>query len=817
MQSIRPRTITSRYSKPIAAVVSSLLASALSAQTQPDASTTSGDGEVVKLSTFNVSTERDYGYRASNSIAATRSDTPIKDVPLNIQVFTKDLYDDLIITNQVDLERYNASMVNGAADPRSSNPIQQSFNAFLFRGFVQNWGLRDGIRQYDPIDTQGLARVEIVKGPVGALYGLSYAGGVMNSISKDVDFTKNFVSLRVTGDDEGDLRGSVDANLTTDLSIGKFGIRYNGVNQKSKDERAHSKGAVRYSQINVNWLPFPNTELKFLGETGYREKPNGLGYFTREETNAAGVDLGNGSQVPLQISHPEIPWTWNWSNGQNMRSLDTKLYRGSVVQKVGEDLQLTGYIQYSARDQIDGNGWDANGSGGADSWEAGGGWVVPGGVPGVGPETIQAGYSYRSWENSMHSYGATAVYKLNFEPIKNTFTFGANVWTERFLSQSFTQADSPAKQTISYPVSAGIPINVPVAPPTDLRAVTNGNGFSHEVNGNDYYFANWQGALFNNRLKLNAGINRTNLKLVQWANGQAVNANVTKVSKNSPMYGAVFDIIKELSVFAVHGTSLFPSTDKNSFGAQMPPEVGKSNEGGIKFDVADGRLSGTVSYYNITKKGGGRQVTPAENRDTARWDELTSSGQFALRDQEFIGRNRGTLLGQGDFFPAGKQRSKGFELDTIFQATRNWQVLVSYANNDVEVVDSINPADIGAVTVGHIKQQLALLNKYTFAEGGLKGLSVGFGLQLAGKALQDYNGPGGSKRFNPSTTYLEAFTGYRMKIAGYSTIIQLNVKNITKQEEFVGWRATGSAAVRASQRYEVPTQIRYALTVGVDL
>ena len=84
-----------------------------------------------------------YGYRASNSIAGTRSNTPIKDIPLNIQVFTKDLYDDLVITNQIDLERYNAALVNGNADIRSSNPIQQAYNAFLFRGFVQNWGLRE--------------------------------------------------------------------------------------------------------------------------------------------------------------------------------------------------------------------------------------------------------------------------------------------------------------------------------------------------------------------------------------------------------------------------------------------------------------------------------------------------------------------------------------------------------------------------------------------------------------------------------------------------------------------------------------------------
>ena len=90
------------------------------AAAQTPATTPSGNTEedVVTLSPFTVSTAKDVGYRASNSIAGTRSNTPIKDIPLNIQVFTKDFYDDLLITNQVDLERYNAALVNGGADIR---------------------------------------------------------------------------------------------------------------------------------------------------------------------------------------------------------------------------------------------------------------------------------------------------------------------------------------------------------------------------------------------------------------------------------------------------------------------------------------------------------------------------------------------------------------------------------------------------------------------------------------------------------------------------------------------------------------------------
>ena len=90
----------------------------------PDAS-----NDVVVLNAFTVSTDKDSGYRASNSIAGTRTNTPIKDIPLNIQVFTKDLADDLLIKNQVDFEAYNAALVNGGADPFTDNVIQQANDA----------------------------------------------------------------------------------------------------------------------------------------------------------------------------------------------------------------------------------------------------------------------------------------------------------------------------------------------------------------------------------------------------------------------------------------------------------------------------------------------------------------------------------------------------------------------------------------------------------------------------------------------------------------------------------------------------------------
>lgn len=769
--------------------------------------------EPVKMSVFTVSTEKDVGYRASNSISGTRTNTPIKDVPVNIQVFTSDFIEDLNFTNQVDLERYNAAMVNGGADVHSDNPIQQAFNAFLFRGFVQNWSLRDGIREYDPIDTQGLSRVEVIKGPAAPLYGLAYPGGIMNNVTKNVDYKRNFTSLRATAQSEGEYRGTIDANYAGKVSGGVFGIRYNGAYTKSQDEREHSEGAIKYSQINLGWAPFEGTEVKFLAETGYREKPNGLGgtgtngYFQRGETDSAGNGLNNGASIPLQAVHREIPWDWNWSTGSNMRSLDTKLYRGTINQSFGENFQVTGYLQYSDRVQIDGNGWDANGSGGGDSWEAGGGWITD---PVTKKETIQNGYSYRDWSNSMHAYGATAIYKIDFGPVKNTFSFGANAWTERFISRSSTQAGSPAQQLVIFDLVKGVnTTNVP-PPPSDFHPVNTGNGYQHQNNSNDYYFAGWQFSAMDNRLRGNVSVNHTNLKLISATSG-GVDAvfSTAEQSKNSPLFGVMYEVTPGLSLWANHATSLFPNSLRNSFGVLLPAIVGSSYEGGVKLDLLEGKVSGTVSYYKIKQTGGSQLDPTAENLNTQRWDAMTP----AQRVIAFPGQTRNDI--RGDQVNGAESESKGFEADLIVSPNRNWQLLVSYANNKNAITKAVDRTTIGQSNVGSIRSQLALLGRYTVTEGEVKGLFAGMGFQAADRALQGYFN-GTIPRYYPKTKYLEAFAGYPFKLRGYSAVVQLNVKNLTQQKDFVGWQATGSSSIIATKPYEVPTKIRYALTVGLD-
>ena len=818
----RPWSLTSRLVLGLPLFASVALAQEAGTNTASE----DADSDVVVLSPFTVSTAQDYGYRATNTISGTRTNTAIRDIPINIQVFTEELAQDLLMKNQVDMEHYNASLVYGAADRFSDNPIQQPYQNFLFRGFQQNWGLRDGIREYDPVDAQGLSRVEVVKGPAAPLYGLAYPGGVMNNVSKMAELGQDFARLRFTMGTQGDWRVTVDANNSGEMAGGgEFAVRFNGAQEYTKDQREHSGGKVELRNATMTWQPKTGTLVQFLIEEGYRDKTNGLNWFTRGEFGSA---TANQSAIPLQIDHPEISWDSNWADENNNRSLETHLYRASITQNWGDNFSVTGYWQYSTRLNIDGNGYDANGSGGADSWESpNSGWDPDANV-------IRSTYHYRDWGNKMHAYGATALYKFDFGDTHHKFAFGGAAWREDELSRDLGTSDQPIWV---FPVSPNVDVHYPKFPPDGAGwqiPGPNGSGHHHEDNSNDYYFANWQMGALDNRLKTLIGFNKTNIKLVTWNSGASLTPdNEYEDDKVSPMYGIMYDVTPEVGLFVNHAESLFPDSSKDSFGNQFSPFVGKSIEGGAKLGLMDGKLSGTVAYFKIDQSGGSVQVNNHENRSTSQYDAIVNNSSLSLAQQvtalqsqfgnsvnsipvtaESVtnGSLRAGMFAQGDRIPAtNKQQSDGFDIDLIYQPTRSWQFLLSYEHVDYKDTGT------GQANPQFIKDRYSLLAKYTFIEGGAKGTFLGLGVWGGAKSLQDYNGPNGTARYEPGRMEVDAFAGYKFKLGDHDSTIQLNIRNLLGEDDYVGWKATGSNSVIATERYRVPLDPVIRLTFGFDL
>ncbi len=137
----------------------------------------------IKVSASTITSPTD-GYMATKSFSATRTDTPLRDVPQSITVVTQEMIKDQAMQNMGDVVRY----VPGV------NTLQGEGNrdAVIFRGnnstgdfYVD--GLRDDVQYFR--DLYNIDRVEVLKGSNGMIFGRGGAGGVINRVTKEAGWT----------------------------------------------------------------------------------------------------------------------------------------------------------------------------------------------------------------------------------------------------------------------------------------------------------------------------------------------------------------------------------------------------------------------------------------------------------------------------------------------------------------------------------------------------------------------------------------------------------------------------------------------------
>ena len=140
------------------------------------------DKEVVKLNVFQVVADNDDEYRAANTTSGTRYSTPIKDLPMNIEVLTPAFMRDIGALDIRDALEYVSGIQLDTTTATGGSRDNPENNTLLIRGIAaaQN---KDGFRRFVPIDPITSSRVDIIKGPGGALYGQGGTGGIVNSSS----------------------------------------------------------------------------------------------------------------------------------------------------------------------------------------------------------------------------------------------------------------------------------------------------------------------------------------------------------------------------------------------------------------------------------------------------------------------------------------------------------------------------------------------------------------------------------------------------------------------------------------------------------
>ncbi|MEX2493707.1 MAG: TonB-dependent receptor [Nitrospirales bacterium] len=121
-------------------------------------------------------------YVAEDANTATRTDTPIRDVPQSIQVITrKAIEEQRTFRLQNTLENISGINATESAASLYESLIIRGFTA-TNRSFFRN-GLLDPFAQFSATDTYNVRRIEVLKGPAAVLYGQGDPGGVINIVT----------------------------------------------------------------------------------------------------------------------------------------------------------------------------------------------------------------------------------------------------------------------------------------------------------------------------------------------------------------------------------------------------------------------------------------------------------------------------------------------------------------------------------------------------------------------------------------------------------------------------------------------------------
>jgi hypothetical protein len=184
----------------------------------------------IVLTPFQVSSDKDVGYAAGNTLSGGRVDTPLALTPGSISVMTKDFMDDFNITNMNEAGSWMIGFDLGTAVP-NSDPTSASVYQNIVRGApsTDNFPTRDGTINFGAADSYNTDRFEFQRGPDTSMFGDGGPGGRQGSTSKRAALNRTATSASTQFDSWNGYRHTLDYMK----GWGMFGLRFNGLYQNA--------------------------------------------------------------------------------------------------------------------------------------------------------------------------------------------------------------------------------------------------------------------------------------------------------------------------------------------------------------------------------------------------------------------------------------------------------------------------------------------------------------------------------------------------------------------------------------------------------
>jgi len=144
------------------------------------------------------------GYNARRSSTATRTDTPLKEVPASVTVVPAQLIEDTAMQSIGETVRYVPGVLLHQGEGNRDQIVIRGSSTTA--DFYVN-GVRDDAQVFR--DLYNIERIEFLKGPAGMIFGRGGAGGVVNLVTKKPVFDRIFDGT-VTMGSFNQLRSTID-------------------------------------------------------------------------------------------------------------------------------------------------------------------------------------------------------------------------------------------------------------------------------------------------------------------------------------------------------------------------------------------------------------------------------------------------------------------------------------------------------------------------------------------------------------------------------------------------------------------------------
>ncbi len=195
------------------------------------ATVTRGGGEVYALTPLTVVGARGRGYAATRTSTATRTETPLRDVPQSVSLVTRELIADQAMQGMGDVVRYIPGITMGQGEGHRDAPTIRG-NSTTADFFVD--GVRDDVQYFR--DLYNAERVEALKGSNAMIFGRGGGGGVLNRVTKEAQWAPTR-TITLEGGSFDHRRGTLDLGQGLGSRVA---VRLNGMYENSGGFRDES-------------------------------------------------------------------------------------------------------------------------------------------------------------------------------------------------------------------------------------------------------------------------------------------------------------------------------------------------------------------------------------------------------------------------------------------------------------------------------------------------------------------------------------------------------------------------------------------------